>query len=229
MLGLGCLDTGAFGNLDAPIVPLALLEVRAWALPVCAVSEGRDALPLAPEEAVCAMSDGGKLTGFVGDLTLGLTNPVPLELGLRGAGFFVAEDDVTFVVVDDVGFVAIEVVSFFGAVRAVVRAVALGAVVLVADVGVLTVAGDFAGTVALIVGFVEIALGRTVVFFVAVEAADFEGAEAASVVFGFPLTVLVGTAVAVVGSPGRRDLEGCSSSICLSGLTLGWSVTAPMF
>src|SRR5687767_7242586 len=149
------------------------------------------------------MRDGGKLTGLVGDLTLGLTKPVPLELGFRGAGFFETEEAVDFVAVDAVDFVAVEVASFF-AVRAVVRAVGFRAVVLVAEVGVLTAAGDFEGTVVLAADFVEMALGRPVTFFVAPKVVDLAGPadpEAPSPGLGFPLTAL---AVAVKGSAGRR-------------------------
>jgi hypothetical protein len=52
MLGLGFLETGAFGYLLPPVVVLALLDARARVLPDCAVRDWREVLPLAPDAAV---------------------------------------------------------------------------------------------------------------------------------------------------------------------------------
>lgn len=45
-------------------------------LRVCLAGGGADVAVFEPEEAVCAVSEAGSLTGRVGDLGLGLTNPV---------------------------------------------------------------------------------------------------------------------------------------------------------
>ena len=66
----------------APVADtLALLAGRALAaefctLPDCLERDWREAFPLDTEDAVGAVREDGRLTGFVGDLTLGLRSPV---------------------------------------------------------------------------------------------------------------------------------------------------------
>ena len=122
---------------------------------------------------------------------MGLTKPVPLVLGLRVAGFLVAEEAVAFVAVEAVG--RVEVAVAFAAGRAVALAVAFGAAVLFAEVGVLTAAGDFVEEVGLAAALVVIALGRVVDFLAAagpVAFADPDGAEEGST-FGLPFATAV--------------------------------------
>lgn len=65
------------------VVPaaLALLGARAviggWRPPVCFEAVGLTLPLLETEDAVGAVKDEGRATGFVGDFTLGFTNPVP--------------------------------------------------------------------------------------------------------------------------------------------------------
>jgi hypothetical protein len=68
--------------------------------------DSRGTLNFVAEAAVCVVSPGGSLTGRVGDLTLGLTNPVLLGEGCRGGGLF-TEDDPDAVAVDAAGFVVL--------------------------------------------------------------------------------------------------------------------------
>lgn len=135
-----------------------------------------------------------------------------------------AEDAVDFVAVDAVGLVVGAAPSFLGAVRAGSRALGFDAFVLVAGVGVLIIAGDFVEAVALTLGFVEMALGRFVTF-LAADGVVVDCFGVAVLDFGLPLEIapvtLSDLGVAVAGSAGRRPLAGCSSSICLSGFTLG--------
>lgn len=71
------------------VVPdmLVLLAERARELACCALSPWT----LEPEAAVCVVRPGGSLTGLVGDLTFGLTNPVAAGDAWSGGGFFTEE------------------------------------------------------------------------------------------------------------------------------------------
>jgi hypothetical protein len=75
-------------SVEADVEVLARLEERtrdcaAWWLPA-EPEERRAELILEPDAAVCAMRLGGSLTGFVGDLGLGLTKPMPEVKLLEG-------------------------------------------------------------------------------------------------------------------------------------------------
>lgn len=83
MLGLEELELivdGCFLIVRVPPVALALLGARAaaggWRL-VCFEAVGFALPPLEEEDAVGAVKEDGNATGFVGDLGLGFTKPVP--------------------------------------------------------------------------------------------------------------------------------------------------------
>lgn len=74
---------------------LALLGERAGGLRLPTLLDGRNCVcredaPLETDDAVGAVSEAGRWTGFVGDLGLGLTKPVSLVEGFNGCGFLVA-------------------------------------------------------------------------------------------------------------------------------------------
>lgn len=72
-----------FTGFDAAEAPIAC-ALADWGRFDC-----RLAPPLWAEAAVGAISDDGRLTGFVGDFGLGLTKPVPLAPVLTEAGFLI--------------------------------------------------------------------------------------------------------------------------------------------
>ena len=158
-------------------------------------------LPLDTEDAVGAIREAGSWTGLVGDLGLGLTKPVSLAEILSGCGFLVTLEAVGLVTEAPVlGVVAGSLLtagSFLTTGFSGAFTTGLVAVLWVALVGVFVTEGDFASGL-VVVGFVDMVLGRVVVFLVAV---DFAGVvEAGSLCFSalcLPLTA-TGVGVALV-------------------------------
>lgn len=163
------------------------------------------------------MSDAGRLTGLVGDLTLGFTNPVPLVLALMGGGFLTVDDtvprvaEVAAVRVAEAAEVLVGTadVSFLGTVRVAALTGALVAWELVAEVGVLTEPCELA---VFVVVFVAIVLGRVEVFLFTAEPVAFGPVvdpELASPFLGFA-SVMPAGAVAMAGSAGSIVPVDCS-------------------
>lgn len=205
---------------------LALLGARAAALggrrlPDCLERVCRVPAPLDTDDAVGAMRDGGKLTGLVGDLGLGLTKPVSCSRDVLTGGGLLS-------VVERVGLAAVAS-RLAGCCLSCPLALGLGSGRLAAA-GV----GFGAGAAlegALVAAFATVPDGRVTGFFLA-------GPAPPSLLFFSSLGLdSVGEALGSdlevpadggwVGSAEVNLGVGCSSSICLSGFRLGLSETAP--
>jgi len=113
-----------------------------WKLPLFLESDCREGLTLEPDEAVCVVKPAGSLTGRVGDLGLGLTNPVPAGEGCNGGGLFT---DCALGVLDVEAFV-LGVSTFSGCLenRSGVLAGSFGVDASAGLFGALLAVGDFA-------------------------------------------------------------------------------------
>ncbi len=61
--------------------------------PDCLEVDSLEVPVLETDDAVGAIREDGRFSGFVGDFGLGLTNPVSLAPALTGAGFFEAVEE----------------------------------------------------------------------------------------------------------------------------------------
>lgn len=114
-----------------------------WRVPLLRDAVWRGTLTLEPDAAVWVVRPGGSLTGRVGDLTFGFTNPVPDGEGCRAGGLLIDDDVDGF----DEPAVALGVSTFSGCLTVLsgVFAGSLGADASAGLLGALLTVGDLAG------------------------------------------------------------------------------------
>lgn len=204
----------------AVVETLALLGERAsesmvWITPLARDNDWRGALTLEPDAAVWVVRPAGSLTGRVGDLGLGLTNPLLEGDGWSGGGLLMDADPGSLA--ELIAGLEISVFSGCRALRSGVFAGRLDVDVVAGLLGALLTVGDLAGlAVDLLAGGAARGFGGALV--VVLVAAGFATSLPLAFSFSLPLVVPFTSSASAVEVEPLPEATGLSAAPSAPGL-----------